>query len=166
MRKIKCAFCGQEIEGTKYKTISRKHYHYECYNKMVEAAKEADKNKQAASFDKSYTNLVKYILQLYGLKELPPNICNQINDFIDKNGYTYYGILETLLYFHKILNKPPFDRPTIGIVLWYYEEAKQFYKNMEEINKANQDRDITSNVVITNIKEPNYKMKTINIDDL
>lgn len=83
-----------------------------------------------------------YILSLYSLTSLPPNIVKQIDEYKEKYNYTYSGMLKSLKYWYEILKKPIIDNITIGIIPYIYGQAKEYYYKIYIANKKNKDKTI------------------------
>lgn len=116
---VKCALCGNKLDkstGIRYKD---KNYHPECY--------EINKEKE---------DLYTYICELFCLKAPGPRNFQYIKRFKENNGYTYKGMLYTLKYFYEVKksNKDKANN-SIGIIPYVYDEAKEYYSNLDFKNK-------------------------------
>lgn len=111
--------------------------------------------------------LLRYLDELYE-HEIPKIVYKQLDDFIDKYGMKYKGILLTLSYAFKEL-EIPFDKEKgIGICLYKYNEAKNEYLRQQEINKAIEEFEFEEKEVVVNKKIDNKqwsKVKEINMED-
>lgn len=77
-----------------------------------------------------------YIIRLFDLDYVPPNIKRQIKSFVEKDKLQYSGIKGTLKYFYEIKqNRIDKSNPSIGIVPYVYEDAKRYYQQLA-ITKA------------------------------
>lgn len=84
--------------------------------------------------------LYEYILKLYNLEFVPPNIRLQIRNFKADYGFSDSGILKTLKYFYEIRgNKVNRDNISIGIVPYVYNEARRYYFKIWQAQQANQN---------------------------
>ena len=99
---IKCAHCNKEIFGTDYKTKSKKRYHNECYEAMIAKAENKNQKKSRSLKNNEKDALLKYICELFEIKEIPYNIEKQIEDYVSFRNYTYTGIQKTLYYFYEL----------------------------------------------------------------
>lgn len=120
-------------------------------------------------WDKS--RLHKYITELFGLKAPGPVNMALIKKFISNNGYTYKSIYYTLKYYYEIKHgsiEKADER--IGIVPYIYEEAKQYYENLQKtqikiLNNVEKHLNMEEKTLI--IKHaPNSKKKTIDLEGL
>ena len=137
---MQCALCNQEIIGTKYKSKKRKRYHIECFDKLIDNAETKNHMKASGIKNNEKNELIKYICQLYNLSEIPYAIDKQIDNFVAQLGYTYTGIQKTLYYFYELSrNNVDNHTSTIGIVPYYYEEAKKFFNTVHDSNELNKE---------------------------
>lgn len=164
-----CPYCHQKIETEQYKVYKNRKYHYECYLETVKTVKVAKEVKKDFFSDADYNEIQKYVIELYKTVDTVDNIKKslkkQVDSLIEKNGYTYKGILGTLIYVHKILGKPIYDRMSLGIVSYFYDEAKEFFNDIDRANKENREKG-NGETVVTRITTPDCKMKMIDIEDL
>ena len=111
----------------------------------LEAMENKDKKKTFCSRN-CYDNIVRdridldeldqWLKQYHKTDKLNNRIYMQINQFKSKNNFTYKGILLTLEYVTNTLKKN-LELDTIGIVAWYYDNAKEEYiKKIERQEKA------------------------------
>lgn len=155
---VKCLYCGQQFDANQepFVQLQRRYAHKEC------ADKEALRQARERSNEQILEDYIKY---LYQTETLDPKIQKQIQKLInDKTAnYTYSGIQKALEYFYEI-KKNPIDRrnPTIGIISWVYNEAKQYYYSLWLAQQKNRDKDISSYVPDVRevvIKPPQRKTK-------
>lgn len=145
MRKCKCIYCKGEFDRDKlpYVEVSNRRYaHKECADKNVISK---DQN------EKDYEELVNYIEKLFGVGYVNAKIAKQIRDYRVQYGYTFNGILGTLVYWYEV-KQAPLDKANggIGIVPYIYDQAKEYYMKIHQANSLNEG-----------IK--NYKAKVIEI---
>lgn len=132
MRKCKCVYCKIEFDRDKlpYVQVTNLRYaHKEC----------AEKNQiQKSQQEIDYDNLVNYIEKLFGIGYVSAKVAKQIKDYRELYGYTYSGILGTLVYWYEVKNAP-LDKANggIGIVPYIYEDAKQYYAKINAANSLN-----------------------------
>lgn len=137
----KCEYCclgitkGEEIElpGDMYA-------HKECYKKETGKDK-SDKDK-----------LFDYIMIVYNESFVDPAKQKSIQKMMNEFNFTYSGIHGTLTYLYEILRKKPTDSNYLGIVPYYYTEAKNYYIKLEKSRAANAKKNIE-----------NYKPKQIKV---
>ena len=82
---------------------------------------------------------------------LPAKIAKQIRDYRIQYGYTFSGILGTLVYWYEV-KQAQIDKANggIGIVPYVYDQAKEYYMKIHQANALNE-----------NVK--NYKAKVFEI---
>ena len=134
MHKCKCIYCKIEFDRDKlpYVQVSERRYaHKEC----------ADKNFiPKAKDEQDYANLVDYIEKLFGVGYVSAKVAKQIRDYRLQYGYSYSGMLGTLIYWYEV-KQAPLDKANggIGIVPYIYEQAKEYYTKIDNANSANVD---------------------------
>lgn len=145
MHKCKCVYCQMEFDRDKLPYVqvnARRYAHKECAEKF-------QVNKTQNELD--YDALADYIEKLFGVGYVSARVAKQIKDCREIYGYTYSGMLGTLIYWYEI-RKAPIDKANggIGIVPYIYDQAKEYYSKIDNANALNEG-------VI------NYKTKVINI---
>ena len=94
----------------------------------------------------------EYVRQLINSEDIPVKIYAIVSKYIDQYGFDFLSMKQTLMYLHDIKEKE-LTGDIVGIIPYYYDEAIAFYKEIERIDKANQ-----------NIQSKDmYKQKTIYI---
>lgn len=132
MRKCKCVYCKIEFDRDKlpYVQVANLRYaHKEC----------AEKNQiQKSQQEIDYDNLVNYIEKLFGIGYVSAKVAKQIKDYRELYGYTYSGILGTLVYWYEV-KQAAIDKANggIGIVPYIYEQAKEYYAKINAANDLN-----------------------------
>lgn len=134
MHKCKCLYCGLEFDRDKlpYVQVTNMRYaHKECYAK-IEANKTQD--------EKDYEFLTNYIEQLFGIGYITAKIAKQIRDYRVAYGYTYSGMYYALEYWFEV-RKAPIDKANqgVGIIPYIYDQAKEYYQNINRANSLNSD---------------------------
>ena len=125
MKKCKCVYCQEVFDRDKepWTQVSERRYaHKEC----------AEKNQIALSKqEQDYNRLVDYIEKLFGTGYVSAKIAKQIKDYRTTYGYSYSGILGTLVYWFEV-KKMPLDKANggIGIVPYVYEDAKTYFNRI------------------------------------
>ncbi len=140
-----CPYCHQTFNRDKepFIQLGRRYAHPECHQK-AESQKTQD--------EKDLQDLEEYILKLLNLEYITPRIRKLINDYKEKNNYSYTGIRKALYYFYEI-QKNPIEKAngSIGIVPYIWDEAYRYYydkwerdqkNDVEIINKALKPQDI------------------------
>lgn len=134
-----CEFCHKAVSNEEAISLSGDRFaHVECYSK--------DNNRNKTDYDK----LFEYIMAVYNESFVNPAKQKAIEKMIKDHGFTYSGIHGTLVYLYEILKKRPEDSNYLGIVPWYYTEAKEYFLTKAKVNAENAKKDIE-----------NYKAKQI-----
>lgn len=146
-RQVKCPQCEKYFSREKedYVVHKKRHYHKACYD-LIE---QEDKDKE---------NLNKYIMNMFGLDYVSPKISKQIKEYVTTYKYTYSGIHGSLVYFFEI--KKGDLRKTnggIGIVPYIYNDAKEYFQELRNIEEKNQDKDYNNQRIKIVIKPPTRK---------
>ena len=138
-KEFMCEFCHTAIPVGQEVTLPGDRFaHIDCH---------AKDNSQ----DKSdYNQLFEYIKAVYDESFVDPAKQKSIKNMIEEFGFTHSGIHGTLVYLYDILKKRPEDSNYLGIVPWYYTEAKEYFTNKAKVNAENAKKDIE-----------NYKPKQI-----
>lgn len=132
--KCKCVYCKIEFDRDKepWEQIANLRYaHKKCAekNQIIKSKNELD-----------YEALVDYIEKLFGIGYVSAKVAKQIKDFREQYGYTYSGILGTLIYWYEVKGATlEMANGGIGIVPYVYDQAKEYYAKIDEINSINAD---------------------------
>ena len=108
--------------------------------------------------------LDQYIMKIFEVDYVPPNIKKQINQYVKDYRFTYSGILKSLKYFFEV-KKQPINKnsQTIGIVPYVYQQAYNYYYTIWLANQKNQDATIEKpKVVEIQIQRPDRKKRHSN----
>lgn len=159
MHKVKCSKCGMYFDADKVpfiKTSARRYAHLQC------------DNEDPILVDK--LNLELYIKKLFNIDTIPFVIGKQINDYIKQYNFTYSGIQKTLEYCFEIKKKNlQKDKETIGIVPYYYNEAKKYFYDIYLSQNANKDLNIKETIQYKNkeitISQPQSKKSVMKFMD-
>lgn len=128
MAKVKCPICGEEFnkEKTEYVgPIKRRYYHKECWEKF--------NNLKEEQTDEMYKrHITDYLSRVLKVSYNWYLIDKQINNYL-KEGKTLKGIFFTLKYYYDKNGKEAWEKGYggIGIVEYYYDEAKEYWTNIE-----------------------------------
>lgn len=115
---------------------------------------------------KDYENLVEYIKTLFHKEIIPLSWENYINKLISM-GRTYSGIQGSLYYFYEIKgNISTNDNSAIGIVDYVYEEAKEYFKEIEKRDEHNLNFKEGAKEKIWKMSVPKKKKTSFDIGDL
>ncbi|MGL6184740.1 MAG: hypothetical protein ACRC1T_05110 [Clostridium chrysemydis] len=149
MRLVKCPKCGTKNEKENTVKHGRGYYCQECFEDVGE-----------------YKELISTICEIYNIEAPTIQMVSQVKDYKDKYNFTNSGMKYTLKYYYEILENKVKDNVGLGIVPYFYDRAKQYYKNrfiLEE--KAdefiNEERLKKFKVVRSNKKD--FERKELNI---
>lgn len=139
MHKVICRYCGETFDRDKepFVKISHLRYAHEKCHKKYAIKKTQD--------EKDLEELERYIKKFFNEPYINAQVRKQIKDFRQEYGYTYSGILKTLIYWYDIKGNPRDREITnggIGIVPFVYEQSKQYYYSLYLAQLANQGKDI------------------------
>ena len=153
-RQVKCPMCNTLNDKENTTQLSDKGYYcIECAKKReIEKAKHKD----------DWEELFEYICDVYDIDTLTGMMFKQIKDFRDTYGYTNKGIYLTLKYYFDVLENEVKEDTGLGIVIYYYERAKQHYVEIREVKNHIKDFEIKeqlNTVKIKNINIKDYKYK-------
>ena len=141
-----CSVCGKRFDRDTeqaVKTGARRYAHYACKpdGELVPLVMKEDED---------LTKLKAYISQLFGQNANWALINKQIKKFKEENGYSYSGMLKSLVYFFDVKNNPK-DKAnnSIGIIPYIYKDAYNYYYNLFMAQELMQQQ----KNIITQIKE-------------
>lgn len=160
MGKRKCVICSKYIEKDEESVPYKKRYaHVSCFNsamKLLVTEKKKDTNKSSNTktkknvkvLDKPLTekeslekkNLINYIRKLTGKDSIEAKVYMLIKKYkADFPYFTYLGIQNTLKYYFEIKENQYTNDNFMGIVPYYYDEAEQYFKKLDSVNKYNKE---------------------------
>ena len=146
-----CAICGQKFDRDKVQAVkygARRYAHYKCEpsGELVPLGEGADPELQ---------KLKDYINQLFGDKANWALINKQIKKFKETNGYSYSGMLKSLVYFFDVKHNS-IDKTNggIGIIEYCYQDAYNYYYNLFMAQQANKDKSLLTQIKEIIIKPP------------
>lgn len=135
MHLVKCAYCGEKFDRDAKDTVevSKNRYaHKECHEGRFNSLSEDEKNKLL---------LNEYILHLFNYTSVPVKVQRQIDNFVNIQGYTYTGMLQSLQYFFTIQgHSTEKANGGIGIIPYVYEDAYTYFYNIWK-GRAENDKD-------------------------
>lgn len=145
---VTCRFCKKKFDTNTTDYIMPKerfYYHTECYKEEQDS-----KTKEEKDVEEFY-NCMKEIFGEYNYvvtKKLA-------NKYISENGYTYSGMTKALRWYYQIQNNPiEKANGTIGLLPYFYNDAKNYYHKIYLAELANKEK---------NLKEYIPKEKVIEI---
>ena len=148
-----CSVCGQRFNRDTVQAVksgARRYAHHTCMpdGELV----------PLPQVDTELTKLIEYAQQLLGKEYNAARVKKQIKDFKDEYGYSYSGMLKSLVYFYEVKgNSKDKANGGIGIVPYIYNDAYNYYLNLFLANQKNINKDVksyTSKVKEITIKAP------------
>lgn len=159
-----CAYCSKPIESVRYRTHRSKHYHNDCYNALIQSVESA----QGEMVISSDAELEEYLRNLFRVNELPMSIRTQLRLYIERDKLKPTIIRKVLEYFYDIKgNNPDYERPSIGIVPYVYDEAREFYRRLYAAEQDAKTARITTESRVVRISPPDTSLPiSVKIEDL
>lgn len=142
MRLVKCVYCEESInrESDEFIQIQKRYAHYSCAE-----LQERDKIIRR--------ELNELIFQIWGDNVNFGVVGQQIKNFQAQYKYTLSGILGTLHYCYNVKRMNPSRAQGIGIVPFYYKEARSYFENIEK-GKINSSELLQNKKISINIAPP------------
>ena len=147
-RQVKCPMCSNLNDKENTKKIDNKYYCIDCAKKREE---------EKAKHKNDWEELFEYICELYNIKTLTGMMFKQIKEFRDTYGYTNKGIFLTLKYYYEVLENEVKEDTGLGIVVYYYEKAKQHFIEIRDVKRHVEDFEVNEQIKIVKIKNINIK---------
>lgn len=164
---VKCFYCQKYFDRQKEETVSvsaRRYAHKECYDlyKVDKTQEELD-----------YEALEKYIKKLFNENYVNAQIKKQIKDYKNEYGYTYSGILKTLIYWYEVKENKIDNNAHYGIAIvpYIYKQASDYYYALFLAQQANDSINIqdyipkTKEIIIPTPKTKVQPKKLFNLDE-
>lgn len=125
----KCVICGVEFDRNSIQAVkysARRYAHQTCYPQG-----ELVPFENTSKEDPDLITLKKYIGELFGEQCNWASITKYIKKFKEENGYSYSGMLKSLIYFYEV-KKNNIDKAngSIGIIPFVYQDAYNYYYNL------------------------------------
>ena len=140
---VKCPICGQTFNRdiVEYVPYGARRYAHKSCSEGKEPPKKVEKKPN------DETELNEYIKKLFGLSYVPPRAQKQIKQYVKEYNYTYSGIRKCLYYFYEI-RKNDIEKAYqgIGIVPYIWQEARDYFYQLEIAKKKNEGKDFTQYV--------------------
>ena len=122
----------------------------DCYFKEVESLQKQEKEKVA---------FYEYLKKLFGKTSCPEPVKNAV-DWALRDGKSLTGIRFTVYYYYEVLANSP---ENISEVQWiirdYYEEAKSYAQEMNELGEYNRSVNIVRTPTQLKIKKPSSQKR-------
>lgn len=158
---VKCLFCGETFDRNveEFEKIKNRYAHKVCYVANKENLEKTEKDRMA---------LEEYIPKLLGEGHVSAKVRQQLNSMISE-GYTYYGIHKTLIFFYEIKgNSTSKANGGIGIVPFVYKDALAYYKEIHEKQEKNRGKEVSAaEDIVVKIAPPklNRKIKLFDLEE-
>ena len=81
--------------------------------------------------------------------------------YIKQFSFTFSGMYKTLIYIHDVLEKT-FDNENgniVSLIPYYYEETEEYYTSIDNVDKANKDKNINEMYKVQTVKVKREKPK-------
>lgn len=132
-RLVKCFYCQKYFDREKEEAVlhsARRYAHKECHD--LYSAKKTQE-------ELDYEALEQYIKKLFKESYVSAQIKKQIKDYRNEYGYTYSGILKTLIYWYEIKENSIEDKSQYGIAIvpYIYKQASDYYYALYLAQQAN-----------------------------
>lgn len=132
---VKCPYCNIIFDTNKEEFIqlkNRRYAHKSCYDAAGgEKPPKQTRTKKEKEEDPNLKALKDYINQLFGDKTNWAMVTKQIKNYKEDYGYSYSGILKSLIYFYEIKGgSKEKANGSIGIVPFLYQNAYDYYYNL------------------------------------
>ena len=154
-----CSVCKQRFDRDKVqavKTGARRYAHYRCKQdgELVPLSKQ--------EIDEDLIELENYIKKLLKEDFINAKVRKQIKDFQQQYGYSYSGMLKSLIYFYEVKgNSTEKANGGIGIVPFVYKDAYNYYYDLFLAKQQNKEKDVKT--ITHKVKEIIIKLPTVNI---
>lgn len=84
-----------------------------------------------------------YLRSLIGEQELSTKIYVLTDEYVKRYSFSYKEMHQTLIYLKEIIEKDLVG-DVVGIIPYYYDEAKRYYDSINKISEANDNADFSS----------------------
>lgn len=154
-----CSICKQRFDRDKVqavKTGARRYAHHRCKpdGELVPLLEQ--------EIDEDLIALEDYIKKLLKEDFVNARVRKQIKDFQQQYGYSYSGMLKSLVYFYEVKgNSTEKANGGIGIVPFVYKDAYNYYYDLFLAKQQNKEKDVKT--MTHKIKEITIKLPTVNI---
>lgn len=188
--------CGQIIKETDETVPYKKRTaHKECFNQAIkliraeknEELKKKDEEKKAKNkagrprkstvkaelkdglTDEEYKEkkaFYDYIKEITGEDKLSAKVYALSEKYIERYGFTWTGMKDTLVYLNEI-KEETLTGDVVGIIVYRYEEAQEFFEDVKRVEERNKDVDISKLYTerVIKVKPPKRIIKQLSFDD-
>lgn len=144
---VKCPICGQTFNRDVEECVpygARRYAHKSC---SEEGPPPQPKVKKKVVKNPDEEELKEYIKKLFNLNYVPPRAQKQINQYVKEYNFTYSGMRKCLYYFYEIKkNDIEKAHQGIGILPYIWQEAYDYFYQLETANKQNEGKDLSQYV--------------------
>ena len=154
---VVCHFCKKTFnkDVVPYEQLSDSRYaHRTCF--LKEATRERTDEEK----------LYDYIMDLFKLDYIPPQIKKQLNSYIEQYHFTYSGMLKALTYWHEVKKNPIQQDKGVAILPFVYQQAYNYYYAIWEARQKNEGKNIADYVPVVreiHIPVPQRNIKKRNL---
>lgn len=190
--KHKCVLCNTYIENPADEVpLKNRYVHKTCFNASLKAIKKdkdkrlSEKSKTSKAKTKStakpkaelkeavseeeYAEKKQYYQYLRMLidGELTAKVYALSDQYISRYNFTFKEMYQTLVYLHEIVEKELIS-DVVGLIPYYYDQAKEYFKSIDRIEEANKDIDVSDmyKEKIIKIQPKKRKIKQIDIESI
>lgn len=165
---VKCLYCSETFDANQeeFIQIKRRYAHKNCYEaagcQPPPPAKRKTTTKAKSSApkqeDPDLKALKDYIQQLFGDNANWAMITKQIKTYREENGYSYSGILKSLIFFYEVKHgSREKANGAIGIVPFTYQAAYNYYLDIFLANQQNENKDFVQTIKEYSIRPPKMR---------
>ena len=164
--KHKCALCNTYIDNPSDEVPYKNRFvHRTCMNaslkaikkdkdeKLAQKAKESKRRKSTpkpraelkdAVSEEEYADKKQYYQYLRELinEELSAKVYALSDQYVSRYNFTFKEMYHTLVYLHEIIEKELVGE-VVGLIPYYFTEAQNYFKSIEQVEEANKDIDIS-----------------------
>ena len=137
-----CAICGKKFDRDKIQAVkhsARRYSHAVCEPDNENFVPLAENQE-----DPDLTKLKDYINKLFGKSANWAQINRQLKIYTTENGYSYSGILKSLVYFYDVkANSVDKSNGALGIVPYIYQDAYNYYYDLFLAQSRNETKDFS-----------------------
>lgn len=131
---VKCYYCGERFDTEQEPAVkinSRRYAHKKCVENQ-------EQNLTQEQIDK--IAFEEYVMKLFDIEFIEPQMQIQIKRFIEQNHFTYSGMHKALIYFFEVKGNPVNKmEKTLGIIPYVYQDAYRYYFSLWQAQQRNQE---------------------------
>ena len=134
---VKCYYCGEKFDANEEEYVminSRRYAHKKCAENKEQSLTQEQLDKIAFE---------EYVMKIFKLEYIEPQMQMQIKRFIEKNNFTYSGMRKALIYFYEVKGNPIEKAgKSLGIIPYAYQDAYRYYFSIWQAQQRNQVKEI------------------------